>query len=313
MKNYFLLAFLFATQLFFAQSNDKKVFLDSLWKETTEGNHKYYRIIKDYYTEQESYKVYDYYATDVLQMEGTYKDKELAFKKGNFIYYYDNGNKKTEGVVENERSIGSFLEWYENGVKKAEGEYIKNEKAFQNDFKILNYWDDTNKQLVINGNGYVVDVTKDYSIEGTLKNGLREGIWTGSNKKTKISFTENYKNGDFISGISTDSDNIKHSYNVVEERPEPKNGLSHFMKFISKKMKLPKLNHSLKGRVVLEFIVEKNGEISDIKVIKSLTPELDKAAIEVLDKYKNWIPGKARGLNVRVRYSLPIMIDIRVE
>ena len=313
MKNYFLLAFLFATNLFLAQSNDKKIFLDSLWKETSEGNHKYYRIIKDYYTEQESYKVYDYYATDVLQMEGTYKDKELAFKKGNFIYYYDNGNKKTEGVVENERSIGSFLEWYENGVKKAEGEYIKNEKAFQNDFKILNYWDDTNKQLVINGNGYVVDVTKDYSIEGTLKNGLREGIWTGSNKKTKISFTENYKNGDFISGISTDSDNIKHSYNVVEERPEPKNGLSHFMKFISKKMKLPKLNHSLKGRVVLEFIVEKNGEISDIKVIKSLTPELDKAAIEVLDKYKNWIPGKARGLNVRVRYSLPIMIDIRVE
>lgn len=313
MKNYIFIIFLIITTSIFAQDvNDKKIYLDSLWKEIPEGNHKYYRIIKDYFKEQESYKVYDYYNSNVLQMEGVYKDKELTFQNGQFTYYYENGNKKTEGKIENAKNIGAFSQWYENGTKKVEGEYFENKQNLQNDLKIINFWNNQNKQLVTNGIGLVTDVSEDEITKGEIKDGLKNGVWASANSKTKISYIENYENGKFISGITTDAENIKHKYEVIEKRPEPKNGYQHFYKFVSKKLKLPKTNQADKGRVILEFIIEKDGSITDIKVIKSFLTEYDNAAIDVLDKYKDWIPGQLRGISVRVRFSIPIVFDVKL-
>ncbi len=92
----FAFLFLLIPKLCISQlsANDKKVYLDSTWNETTQDNYKYYRIIKDYYLEEDLYVINDYYKTGVLQMQGTSKTKDYVSKEGVFIFYYENGKKK---------------------------------------------------------------------------------------------------------------------------------------------------------------------------------------------------------------------------
>lgn len=314
MKNHLFIIFLLFTSSIFAQeNNDKTIFLDSLWNETTEGNHKYYRIIKDYNLEKEDYKVYNYYKSGALQMEGRYSEKELITWNGSFVWYYENGNKSSKVTYANSKKIGRSDEWHKNGVKKSEGEYIFNEKTKQNNFLFINFWNSNNKQLVINGNGYLEDDAEDINVKGSVKNGLRDEVWIGFDKNLKNNYTENYSNGILVSGMSKDLKNNTYEYVIINKMPEPKKGMQDFYEFISKKIKLPKSDKDIKGKIILSFIVEKDGEISDIKVIKSLDTKLDNAAIDVLNKYKNWNPGKLRGINIRARFSIPIVMDIKAE
>ena len=67
-----------------------------------------------------------------------------------------------------------------------------------------------------------------------------------------------------------------------------------------------KRNNGFTGKVIVTFVIEKDGTISDINVIKSLNPSFDKEAVRVVQLMPKWIPGKQRGKAVRVRLTLPI-------
>ena len=89
-KLHFIL-FLLIPVLSFSQAPiSKKIYLDSLWNETTEANHKYYRIIKSYNVDQDLYLFQDYYKSGKLQMKGTSKSKDYLSKEGQFLFYYEN-------------------------------------------------------------------------------------------------------------------------------------------------------------------------------------------------------------------------------
>jgi TonB family protein len=308
MKKYLLLSLLSACNVF-SQDFDRKIFLDSLNNETSEGKHTFIKTIEGYNTGSEIATTTIYYLNNQLKSEQFYNNLTKKLTGVSKEFYYSGKLKCTTSYIENE--FGTYNSFYENGIKKTEGEFIENKEKFQNDLKINNFWDEQNKQLIINGNGSFIENIENEITKGRIKDGLKNGVWTSVNSKTKISYEESYENGKFISGVTTDAENIKHNYNIVEKRPEPKNGMQHFAKFISKKLKIPNLNQDISGRVFLEFIIEKDGSITDIKVIKSLLPELDQAAVDVLNKYKNWIPGQLRGLNVRVRYNIPLKFDIK--
>jgi Gram-negative bacterial TonB protein C-terminal len=312
MKRYLLFFSLVFSLPVFSQNitdKDKKVFLDSLWQETAEGNHKYYRIIKDYQFEQDIYKVFDYYKNGVLQMEGSYKGRDLTYKKGEFIYYYENGNKKFKTNSENSKNTGLYYEWYENGNKKTEGEYILKEKSFDNELKINQFWNKESSQLVINGNGLYEEIDEDSFVRGKITEGLKDSIWNGYNKKEEIKFTEVYKKGEFIKGELTYKNNETIYYKTLEEQPRPKKGMGHFVNYLATNLKKRSINDSLTGRILLEFIIEKDGKISDVKVIKGLNPLIDDVAMKTLTNYENWIPGTQRGRNIRVKYNLPLKFD----
>jgi len=65
------------------------------------------------------------------------------------------------------------------------------------------------------------------------------------------------------------------------------------------------------GVVVVRFIVNKDGDISDIEVIKGIDSEIDKEAIRVVDSMPSWIPGKVNGEAVRVQYNIPIRFKLK--
>jgi len=306
----FVVLFVFVPKLAISQSSsiDRKIFLDSSWNETTSENYKYYRIIKDYYSDKELYVINDYYKTGVLQMEGTSKTKDGESKTGEFTFYYENGNKKSISNFVKGRPNGKESEWYENGNKKLEGEYIEDKKKFTAQLKINQFWNSKNVQTLIEGNGDYEEVGENSFASGKVKNGFKDGNWQGYDKKIGYTFSENYENQKLISGVSVDSNNISRNYEVVELRPEPKNGIMDFYKHVMKNFQTPEIK-GLSGKIVIGFTVDKNGEIIDPKILKSIGYGTDEEAIRVLSSYKNFIPGEVRGIKVKCKYSLPISIQ----
>jgi antitoxin component YwqK of YwqJK toxin-antitoxin module len=307
MKNIFFSIF-FLPFIFFAQdSNQKKIYLDSLWKETPEGNHKYYRIIESYDSQKRLYKIKDYYKSGVLKMEGNSETTEILSSEGEFVFYYENGNKKRIVNYNKNRPIGKEEQWYENGTKKSEREYFESKNNIRNNYKLYQYWNSEGKQTVIDGNGYYEEKSENHSDSGTIKNGFKEGIWKGKyNKNCK--YIETYKEGEIVSGVSTDENNKEYKYTELESRPEPKGGLQNFYNYIAKNFKIYKEHEKIKGTIITSFIVDIDGKIIEPKTIQSINDTLDYEAIDVITSYKKWIPGKLRGQYVRVSHTIPIKL-----
>ena len=83
-------------------------------------------------------------------------------------------------------------------------------------------------------------------------------------------------------------------------------------KWIAKNVKYPliAIENGIQGKVLVQFIVEKNGEVYNIKVVRHIDPLLDKEAIRVISTMPKWKPGKQRGKAVRVSYTLPIYFQL---
>lgn len=316
MKKLTLLFLLFAKLGFAQQLNDKVVYLDSLFVETYKDDYKYYKIIKDYHLDKSEYLVTQYYKTGNIESQGLSTNKDFFYKNGEIISFYENGNKKEQiNYVENIPN-GKCEFWYENGNKKLEGEYLStgNENPT---FKINNYWDIDNVQKVIDGNGdYTDDQNFDNHIgnsstisKGKVKNGFKDGIWVGSNKKEKFTFEENYQNEEFVSGSSIDENNIKHDYNVIALKPMIKGGMTTFYKFVAKNFKVPD-DLKVNGKVIVQFIIDVDGKITNLKVVKSLQKEADDEAVRVIEKFESFSPAEIRGIKVKCIYYLPISLQV---
>ena len=97
-------------------------------------------------------------------------------------------------------------------------------------------------------------------------------------------------------------------FDVVEQMPEFPGGTPELMKYVSTNVKYPKeaSKDGIQGRVVVQFVVEKDGSISEVEVIKKVNEHLDAEALRVVNAMPKWKPGKQKGENVRVKYTLPI-------
>jgi len=102
-------------------------------------------------------------------------------------------------------------------------------------------------------------------------------------------------------------------FDVVEQMPSFPGGDAELMKFLSTHIKYPVVaeENGIQGRVIATFVVERDGSISDVKVIKSVDPSLDKEAIRVLKSMPKWIPGKQNGAAVRVKYTVPVTFRLQ--
>lgn len=100
-------------------------------------------------------------------------------------------------------------------------------------------------------------------------------------------------------------------YNKVNIMPEyPDGGANGFSKYIAQNFRTSKIKHSVNGTLYMQFIVEPDGTISDIKCIKDLGYGTCEEATRIIKKSKKWIPGTLYGKKVRVTYTLPIKLDI---
>lgn len=106
----------------------------------------------------------------------------------------------------------------------------------------------------------------------------------------------------------TVKENEEKIYDESEVVPEFPGGYQALMKFIQKELYYPKEaeKRGEQGKVIVAFVVEKDGSASNFKIQHHATPTLDAAAVEALKKMPKWKPGTIKGKNVRVRCVLPV-------
>ena len=102
-------------------------------------------------------------------------------------------------------------------------------------------------------------------------------------------------------------------FEVVEQMPAFPGGVAALMKYLLENTHYPSIaaEYGVQGRVVVGFVVEKDGSITDVTVIKSQDPSLDREAARVVKSMPRWIPGKQNGSAVRVKYQVPVTFRLQ--
>ena len=102
-------------------------------------------------------------------------------------------------------------------------------------------------------------------------------------------------------------------FDVVEQMPSFPGGNSALMAYLNSNVKYPVVaqENGVQGRVVISFVVERDGSITDVQVVKSVDPSLDREAARVVRSMPRWNPGKQNGQAVRVKYDVPVSFRLQ--
>ncbi len=102
-------------------------------------------------------------------------------------------------------------------------------------------------------------------------------------------------------------------FDVVEEMPSFPGGNGALMQYLSSNVKYPVVaqENGVQGRVIIAFVVERDGSITDVKVARSVDPSLDREAQRVVKSMPKWKPGKQNGQTVRVKYTVPVVFRLQ--
>ena len=169
----------------------------------------------------------------------------------------------------------------------------------------------------------IVEVVKNVPPVVVNKREVAEEMKTVDELKDKVSGSKDVKASDdgvvVLDGTqSTITNNAKlieedpnKIYTAVEVKPEYPGGIAAFYKFVQKNFRTPEVDQDVNGRVIVNFVVEKDGSLTDIKVVRDLGFGTGKEAIRLLKSAPKWKPGIQNGNPVRVLYSLPIMVNIK--
>lgn len=144
--------------------------------------------------------------------------------------------------------------------------------------------------------------------------GYMNGKATRCNYLLPIDFKVKRSQGEALPRISSkvnDDDPEDKVYDVVEQMPSFQGGIQAMMKYISDNLRYPPTCGCAQGRVIINFVVEKDGAVSNAKVLRSVDPSLDKEALRLVNNMPKWIPGKQDGRLVRVRYNIPIAFRLQ--
>lgn len=102
-------------------------------------------------------------------------------------------------------------------------------------------------------------------------------------------------------------------FQVVEKMASFPGGNAKLMEFLRKELVYPQIaiDNNVQGRVFVQFVVNRDGSIQDVKVTRGVDPILDEEAIRVVKKMPKWVPAEQRGKTVRSRFTLPVMFKFK--
>ena len=117
---------------------------------------------------------------------------------------------------------------------------------------------------------------------------------------------------DYIVGLMKEGSDPNKAFDVVEEMPQFPGGAQALMEYLAQNIKYPAEAEKagIQGRVILTFVVDKDGSVIEPKVVRSVDPLLDAEALRLISTMPKWVPGKQNGEVVRVKYTLPIQFAL---
>lgn len=281
----------------------------------------YIRVVNGPLEGSKLYNATEYYRSGKPKIAGQSSGINPVIWEGVNTAYWPNGNIRSTSTFKHNKIIGDRSEFFSNGKLHTIMTYdsVETNKADTSLHPSVPYIktcnDSTGKALLVNGNGYFIDYDSNsskISLEGNVKDGKKVGEWKGSYEKESLTFIETYDdNGNLISGTSIDSEGT-YSYKKQSVSAQYKGGIKEFYNYLARTIRYPSKarENNTRGKVILSFIVNKSGKVEDIKVLQTVSPEIDKEAIRVVGLSSNWQPGIAFGRAVKQLYTLPISFNL---
>ena len=261
--------------------------------------------------------VKEFYSDGKIRLIGNSTTSSINLKfKGSQITFFPNGRKMRIRNFKNGEPVGDVVEYYSNGK-------IYNIKSYTRDKKVFfkQCYDSTGNVLAENGNGKWINFldenfNKNAYVKGQVNNGIEEGEWRG--ELNNVYFAWINQKGKIVSSSSilkkTESDKsgdeaVFKPIDIVPEFPE---GLMAFNRFLGRNIHYPAIarENNTQGKVIISFIIEKDGTLSDIKVARGIGDGCDEEALRVMKLSPPWKPGIQNGNAVRVAYSIPISFTL---
>ena len=139
-----------------------------------------------------------------------------------------------------------------------------------------------------------------------------EEIKEDLNIKFDVEVTEETKVEEVVVAPVVEEENVDEIFSVVEETAEPKGGMPAFYKYVGEKIKYPAQARRMgvEGRVFVEFVVNCDGSIVDVRAIKGIGAGCDEEAVRIVQSAPAWKPGKQRGKPVRQKMVIPIIFKL---
>lgn len=127
-----------------------------------------------------------------------------------------------------------------------------------------------------------------------------------------VEVTEDTKVEEIVVQAEEPKEETDEIFTVVEESAAPKGGMQAFYKYVGEKIKYPAQARrmGIEGRVFVEFVIQKDGTLSDVRAIKGIGAGCDEEAVRIVQSAPAWTPGKQRGKPVKQRYTLPIIFKL---
>lgn len=234
----------------------------------------------------------DYYTENgEMFRTGFFEDKELTKPVGPFRCYYKDGQLAKYGVFKEGKRNGKWQEYFSDGRLCYETVYKDN---YQTGFSISVNINNDSTLYYLNdlGEGCVMlhyaSGKKVYQGK-YAPHGVKDSLWCFYDNKERIWYTQTYENGVLVSETCYDTTGLV-MQDCVSQEAVFRKGKNSLQRYMYNALTFPKGYELTKGpqRIVASFMVEKDGKISDIRLIQSLHPAFDKAVIDALGRMPRW-------------------------
>lgn len=307
-----ILPLLFAIICNNASSQTERRFFNMWGEPTSKDSSTYY---KTWVIEKQGFNAYTYYTSN--NQVKAYEPRNGEFLNGEVTYFHENGQVYFKANYLKGVPFGTIKTYYPNGqLQKIQSYDSLPPELKYNGPAVLEYYDSAGNAIVRDGNGrveeYFIKKPGFYLTQGVVKNGLKDSVWVSYYPNGKPYSEEQWANGKFILGKYFREDGQFSEYTEFETQAGPVGGMSAFYRYVGMKMKYPKeaRRMGIEGKVFVEFIVERDGTLSNIKVVRGISPECDQEAVRVVSISPKWKPGLQRGQAVRSKFNLAIIFKL---
>lgn len=275
----------------------------------------FYSLPKEHTVIEGKYKIKKYYLSGDLASEGLYHESDGKTCHGSYTSYYRDGLKQETGEFGNGLKVGKWEAWYPNGKKRELVDYDKGSIGpLVLNYKVMEFYDANGKQLVKKGKGLYRTYYKDYVVksEGNIKKGIKTGSWKGFYDNGRTYYYETYSKGKLKSGTSYSPAGKSYKYDEFSIGTTPSGGFQDFYKYVSRKMRYPAQARRIgvEGKVYVQFDVNEEGKLTDVKVLKGIGAGCDAEAVRVISNSDKWASPIQRGQKTKQRVILPLAFKL---
>jgi TonB family protein len=316
LKTIFILTlFTSLFQAAFAQQDTTVYYLNNSGKVvSTKDSADFFLVIlpPDTNVDKKLFIVKEFYPSGKLKLIGGSTGnslRNLEFQ-GPYVAFYPNGHKMLDRNYEKSSPIGDEIQYYPNGKLYHIRSYADYNKIFLKQFS-----DSTGNVLAENGKGKWTEYNENFTAinaGGEIDNGVEDGKWHGRINDS-VYFESVFQNGKLISTARIYKyKSMTDVYSKVDVVPEFSGGLNAFGRFLGRNIRYParaRENYT-QGQIILSFVIEKDGGITNVKVLRGIGDGCDEEAVRVLNLSPLWKPGMLNGKIVRVAYSMPISFTL---